>query len=142
MQAQSRGRESLVEVIRRPEFVTPLKIVSVVTAVLILTQAALAGRGSFLDPDMIELHGYVGNATFLAAIAQFGLAWMAGVPDRAGKRLVITAGVLVALVFIQTGLGYAGRDNADAAAWHIPLGVLAFGAAAMVASLSSQIRKE
>ena len=50
--------------------------------------------------------------------------------------LTQTRGVVVghavafaALCFAQIGLGYVGRETAEAAAWHIPNGVLLMGLA-------------
>lgn len=52
------------------------RIASLITAVLILVQAALAGRGRFVDHDLIQVHGYVGNnATFIVAIGLLGIAF-------------------------------------------------------------------
>jgi len=45
-----------------------------------------------------------------------------------------TAAALVVAMFVQTGLGYAGRTTAGAASWHVPLGVAIFGLAVAHAS--------
>ncbi|MBI1843269.1 MAG: hypothetical protein HYR89_01435 [Actinobacteria bacterium] len=37
--------------------------------------------------------------------------------------------ILAAVLTGQIGLGYLGRETAEAAAWHVPLGVLSFGLA-------------
>ncbi len=98
-----------------------------ITAVLI--QAVLAGRGWFLDGDVIKIHGYVGNATFLLTIA---LA-MLGLAATRSIRVVLPLALLVILTTAQIGLGYAGRDSATAAAWHVPNGVLIFGLSVLAA---------
>ncbi len=98
-----------------------------ITAVLI--QAVLAGRGWFLDGDVIKIHGYVGNATFLLTIA---LA-MLGLAATRSIRVVLPLALLVILTTAQIGLGYAGRDSAAAAAWHVPNGVLIFGLSVLAA---------
>ncbi len=99
------------------------QVTSVALIAVVLLQAILAGRGWFLDGDIIKVHGYVGNATFLLSVALALLGRAATRSIRAVAPLVL----LVILITIQTGLGYAGRDNATAAAWHVPNGVLIFG---------------
>jgi len=98
-----------------------------ITAVLI--QAVLAGRGWFLDGDVIKIHGYVGNATFLLAVALATL----GLAATRSIRVVLPLALLVILTTVQIGLGYAGRDSATAAAWHVPNGVLIFGLSVLAA---------
>ncbi len=101
--------------------------IAVTTAALVMVQALLAGRGLFVDVGLIEVHGWVGNATFLAAIAQAALAvagWRGGT---LGRAEVVLSSLLVALIVAQLGLGYSGRESAGAASWHIPNGVLIFG---------------
>ncbi len=100
------------------------RIASLITAVLILVQAALAGRGWFVDYDLIEVHGYVGNATFIVAIGLLGIAfngYKRGALDR--TDLIISVITLV-LVVSQIGLGYGGRESTVAASLHWPNGVL------------------
>jgi hypothetical protein len=113
--------------VSRHRLLPVLQGVAVLFAGLVLVQAILAGRGWFVDLDLIEIHGYLGNAVFLIAILQVALA--VGVGLR-GPRLAASA-VIVILVFAQVGLGYAGRESAVSAAWHIPNGVLIFGLAAV-----------
>jgi len=97
---------------------------AIVVAGLVLVQAVLAGRALF-GSWSITVHGVVGNATFaLAAV----LAVVAAV-TRAGRHAVAVAVALAIVLTAQIGLGYAGRDSVEAAAWHIPNGVLAFGLA-------------
>lgn len=93
-----------------------------VLAVLVLLQAVVAGQAIFGSWE-IEVHGWLGNASFLAGLLLVVLA----VRRRAGRVLIVLAvGIAVAL-FAQTGLGYAGRTALPAASWHIPLGVAIFG---------------
>ena len=97
---------------------------AVVVAVLVLVQSVLAGRALF-GSWSITVHGVVGNATFaLAAL----VAVVAGV-GRVGRHAVGVAVALTLVLTAQIGLGYAGRESVEAAAWHIPNGVLAFGLA-------------
>lgn len=89
-------------------------------AVLILVMAALAGRHLTLGEQVIELHGYIGNAVFVFTIVNVVLV-VAG--DRPGRDFALAVALAV-LTFAQVGLGYVGRETAEAAAWHIPNGVL------------------
>jgi hypothetical protein len=87
-----------------------------VTVALILVQALLAGRGWFLNHDLIKIHGDVGSATFLVVVVQTIVAFVAW---RRGVRTQMALGlsaVLLVLVFAQIGLGFGGRTSGDAAA--------------------------
>lgn len=88
--------------------------------VLILIMAVLAGRHLTLGEQVIELHGWIGNGVFVLALAYAALVVAARLPGRDFALAV----ALVVLMFAQIGLGYVGRDTAEAAAWHIPNGVL------------------
>lgn len=95
-------------------------------AVLITAQAVLAGRYLSLGDDLIVTHGYLGNAVFVLTIVNLIFALRS-------KPTGVDFGLAVALVvgtFAQIGLGYVGRDSIDAAAWHIPNGVLLMGLSA------------
>ena len=109
-----------------------------VTAILLLVQAVLAGRGMFADPGLIETHGVVGNVTFLAVLALVALAYIAGRRGALGRRELGLSVLLLVLVIAQLGLGYAGRESNTAASWHVPNGVLIFGmtAALLVSALA------
>ena len=98
------------------------RIVAEVLAALVLAQAVVAGQALFGD-WAIRVHGFMGNASFVLGLVLVGVA-VVGRSDR--TRLVLSA-VLVAALFAQTGLGYVGRETAEAAAWHVPLGVAIFG---------------
>lgn len=98
------------------------RVVAEVLLALILAQAVVAGHYLFGDWS-IRVHGFMGNASFLLGLVLLGLALL-GRHDR--TRLVLSALLVVAL-FAQTGLGYVGRETAEAAAWHVPLGVAIFG---------------
>jgi hypothetical protein len=88
-------------------------------AALILVLALIAGRSLFGSWD-IEVHGYVGNAVFVLAVAGFALA----IYRRPGNAALTVAALIAMLTFAQVGLGYVGREEAEAAAWHVPNGVL------------------
>jgi hypothetical protein len=104
--------------------------------VLVLVQAVLAGRGWFkFDLDLIDIHGMIGNLTFLVAVAMVAIARFAMPESNERKTLVIMSGILVLLVVAQIGLGYSATSDSpsgEAAALHIPNGVLIFGLAAAI----------
>jgi hypothetical protein len=107
-----------------------------VLALLVLLQAVVAGRSLFGNWD-IEVHGWMGNATFALGVVLVVLAVRSG----AGRTSVLVAAALVAALFAQVGLGYAGRTAAGAAAWHVPLGVLIFGLAVFNSSITARRRR-
>jgi hypothetical protein len=109
--------------------------VTVLTVGLVLVQAILAGRGWFVDLDLIDVHGLVGNLTFLVAIGQAALAYLGRSRGGVGRLELGLSGALVLLVVAQLGLGYGGRETAGAAAWHVPNGVLIFGIATALMTL-------
>ena len=93
-------------------------------AVSVLIQSVIAGQATF-GSWAIEVHGWLGNVSFLLAVVLLATA-LAAKARRA--RVIIAAGLVVAMA-AQTGLGYAGRSELQAAAVHIPLGVAIFGMA-------------
>lgn len=114
----------------KPELFRWYKIAGIITSLLVAIQAILAGQGWFKDFDLIKRHGELGNVTFLGALAFGILAYMMGVPQARRSGLLIVHTVLIVLVVAQIGLGYsatADDPSANAAAWHIPNGVLIFG---------------
>ncbi len=54
------------------------------------------------------------------------------------KAAIAASAVLALLLTTQIGLGYAGRTSLNAAAWHIPNGVLSFGIAVYLATRSTR----
>jgi hypothetical protein len=95
------------------------RTLAAVIAALILVMAAIAGRSLF-GPWDIEIHGFVGNGVFVLAVIGFGLA----IYRRPGTPELTVAALIAMLTFAQVGLGYVGRETLEAAAWHIPNGVL------------------
>lgn len=91
-----------------------------IIAVLILVMALIAGRWMALGSWDIEVHGWIGNTVFVLAVANFGLA----IARRATTPELTVAALIGMLTFAQVGLGYVGREEAEATAWHIPNGVL------------------
>ena len=100
------------------------RYVALLTAALVVIQAALAGRGFFIDYDLIKIHGDVGSVTFLACVVLVFIAvrgYRTGALDRYD---LIISGLLLILIAAQLGLGYGGRDSKVAASLHWPNGVL------------------
>ena len=102
-------------------------------AVAVLVQAVVAGQAVFGDWD-IEVHGWMGNGSFLLGLMLLGLA----VGARAGRVAVATAAALATAMFVQVGLGYAGRTALGAASWHVPLGVAIFGLSVYTLTLANR----
>lgn len=120
---------------KRPQLLSPIVALSWANAIIVLIMAVLGGR-FFVEPSVIDVHGYIGNLFFALVVAQAGLIFMAGIGGWLGKTLVGLAAIGVLLVVAQLGLGYSGRESATAMAWHIPNGVLIFGLSiAIVAQL-------
>jgi hypothetical protein len=103
---------------------------AITLVVLVLFQAVIAGQALFGE-WAIDLHGWVGNGSFALGVVLVVLALRSGV----GKAGTLVAVALAVAMFVQTGLGYAGRTALGAASWHVPLGVAIFGLAAVHATL-------
>lgn len=101
-------------------------ILAAVVAVLILVQAVIAGRVIALGEWDIEIHGWIGDGLFVLVVAAFALA----IYRRAGTTELTVAAALAMLTFGQVGLGYVGREEVEATAWHIANGVLLMGLSA------------
>lgn len=100
-----------------------------VLVALVLLQAVIAGQALFAGWS-IELHGWLGNASFVLGLVLLVMAMRSG-----ARGAVALAGALTIAMFMQIGLGYAGRTALGAASWHVPLGVTIFGLAVANASL-------
>lgn len=128
---------------RRPNLAPIFRWLTVVTAVLVLVQALLAGRGLWLgNRNLIDYHEILANVLFLLAVGQVALVLAIGVPGALGKRLLVLNAALAFAMIAQTGLGYVGRENMEARAWHFPLGVLIFGLTAVIVTMAWQVNDE
>jgi len=106
----------------------------------VLVQAFLGGRGFFLaDDDMLTVHGRVGDALLLVAIAHVVVGAVAFRRRQLSRVPLGLSVVLLVLVFVQLSLGYGSEDSRSAAAWHLPTGVLIFGLAVANAFLSGAV---
>lgn len=130
------GRSGTGTAVARPGALRAYRIIAHIIPLLVLVQAVLAGRLLWAGADVRGLHGQIGNLVFLLAVAQVVLALLAGLAGRERRALIGASVVLVLLLVLQLGLGYAGRDGGEPAAWHIPLGVLIFGLTAASVSLA------
>jgi hypothetical protein len=102
------------------------RILAGLSVVLVLVMAVLAGRSSRLfGTGNIEVHGYLGELLFAVAAVMVVLSFM----TQTRGVVVGHAVAFAALCFAQIGLGFVGRDTLEAAAWHIPNGVLLMGLA-------------
>jgi hypothetical protein len=126
----------------RPSLVQALRFVTPLAPLTILIQAFFAGRGLFLDNDLIDVHGVLGNVTLLLVIVQAALVLFAGLRGSTRIPLIVVSVLLVVLVIVQIALGYSGRDGGQAAAWHVPNGVLVFGLSLGVNGLINRYRRE
>lgn len=107
---------------------TGLRWMATVIAVGIVVQAFLASQGFYeAKPGLITGHGHLGNALFLLTAIQTMIALTAAARGLVGRNAAVLAGVVTLLMIAQIGLGYMGRTEATAMAWHLPNGVLLMG---------------
>ena len=111
----------------RPGALRALHIVAGLLVLLALNQAFLAGRGQFVNRDFLAVHGVLGELIFLMVVVHLVLVLTAGVHGALHRSLLGINLLLLVLVPLQLGLGYAGTTSGEAAAWHLPNGVLIFG---------------
>ncbi|MEZ4499426.1 MAG: hypothetical protein R2839_05000 [Thermomicrobiales bacterium] len=63
--------------LRKPELVRPFQVLTVITAVLVLLQAILAGQFlSKFDSDVLKVHEIAANLVFVAAAVQLVLVYL------------------------------------------------------------------
>lgn len=126
----------------RPAVIRPLGAVAPLVALLVLIQAVFAGRGLFVDTGAIDIHGGIGTATFLAVLIQTALVLIAGFGGGARMVLVGINLLLPLLGIVQLALGFSGRDGGQAAALHVPNGVLIFSLTVANAVLIDRYRRD
>lgn len=107
---------------------TAVRWISGITAALVLVQAMLIGQALYVNGmTTVALHGWLGSGSFAAAIMLVVLTLVA-VRRKEVSRLTLGLGLVVVLLMVaQLGLGYIGRRSGQAAALHIPNGVLITG---------------
>lgn len=105
---------------------TVLTALAGLIVVLVLTQALLAGEW-LVGKNTIGVHGAIGFAILLLALAQVGVA-AATVHTTARAPAIASTGAFALLVLLQLILGVSGYDNGgQARALHIANGVLLMG---------------
>ena len=122
-----------------PNLIRGFQLTAGVVALLVFVQAILAGQFVYNEPDLKDVHEVMGNVLFMLAILQIAFAWLSR--DAWRYRMVIWSAVIFALIVTQIGLGYLGRDEPDAAAIHVPVGVFLFSLTSIVAMLSAMDEK-
>lgn len=95
----------------------------------VLIQVFLIGLGLFADPDAVELHVAFGYLLQLFPI----LIVIAAAVARAGRRRILQAAALAAIVFVVPLLPLLQGSVPVLAALHPVVAMLAFGAAVGVA---------
>jgi hypothetical protein len=110
----------------RSGLLTAYRVLAALSVVVVLVMAALAGHSTRLfGSGDIEVHGFLGELLFAVSVVMVVLSFMTQT-----RGLVVGFAVaFAALCFAQVGLGFVGRDTIEAAAWHIPNGVLIMGVA-------------
>lgn len=106
-----------------------------VVTLLVLVQAFLGARIIF-DGDTDALHRFLGLLTFAIGVAALVFALVAQIP----RTLVIVSAAIAVLLVVQVGLGFSIEDSPSAGTWHIPLGMLIFGACVYQQSLLRRLR--
>jgi uncharacterized membrane protein len=111
---------------------------AVLTGMAVLLQAILAGRGWFMlgSHNLIEVHGVIGNLTFILVLLLVVGAWLGRQARVMTNTELILSIALVILTAAQLGLGYSGRDSGTAASLHIPNGILVTGLTAALIAIS------
>lgn len=122
--------------------------VAALTIAIVLIQAMLIGQALYIgDASRFTLHGWLGNASFIGAIALAGLLVAATRRNELPRAALGLGGLVAVLMVAQIGLGYAGRGGGWPAALHIPNGVLIAGLLAalltvtLVPSRATEIRR-
>jgi hypothetical protein len=101
--------------------------VAVLTALLVLVQAILAGRGWYRDRDLFDVHARIGDILVLVVAALFVIGLVGRRRATVTNAQIGLASVLLVLVIAQLALGYSAGDSRTAGSLHVPNGVLIFG---------------
>ena len=102
--------------------------IAILVAVGIPVQAFLASYGVFEgEPGFITAHRILGMTLVLLIAINVAIVTMLVGRSRASRGQLIGAIVVLLVYLAQLALGFATREDAGLAAWHIPLGVLLMG---------------
>lgn len=114
-----------------------LRWLSVAVALGVFLMALLIGQGVWGgDRSLVTGHGYLGNALFVLAIAQFVVSVVLYQRKQLAALPMVLAFTVLVLLFAQVGLGYSGRSNSSLISWHVPLGVLVMGLSSVTATVT------
>ncbi|MFJ9890763.1 hypothetical protein ACIQRW_33610 [Streptomyces sp. NPDC091287] len=111
-----------------------MQITLVLQSAVILAQAATAGLLLASVPVGRELHGVMGGAVLLAVLLNLGATILAWKPGGGSPRLLLKSAPMLVFTLVQMALGFARVREL-----HVPVGVLMFGASAM---LLTQVRND
>jgi hypothetical protein len=114
-------------------WIVAAQVVSATLVAFVLAQSAVAGQFLYTSTGLRSVHRILGEGLGVVGVA---LVVCAAMTRRTNRRLLVVAAWMLVILIAQTGLGFVGRDTPDAAALHIPLGVVAFGVALYAFSLS------
>jgi hypothetical protein len=110
----------------RPHLLPAYRLLAGLSVVVVFVLAVMAGQSATLFGTWdIEVHGFVGELLFAVAVVMAVLSFL----TQTRGVVVGHAVAFAALCFVQVGLGFLGRETREAAAWHIPVGVLLMGLA-------------
>ena len=111
---------------------------ALLAAIVILIQAFFAGRFLFAGDDLLDVHGRVGELTFLLTIVLLVSAWLGRPSGRSTNLELGLSAALLVLAVAQLVMGYS--DDPDATATHVANGVLLMGLAATLTTLAFRRR--
>lgn len=115
--------------------------IAIVVLILTIVQPVLGPFAFFRSGDSIDyetIHAIIGSVIFYLTILLVLLVFFTRFRRRWVTRMCCVA--LVVATFFQLGLGYESNGDAGLLAYHIPLGVLVFLLALLVAALSFGLR--
>lgn len=108
--------------------------IATLLGVIVLAQALMAGRFIYLGDDLLDVHGRVGDLTFLVVIVLVIGAWLGRQAKVMTNTELALSGALFILVVTQLGLGYS--DGSTPTAWHVANGALIAGVSFALITIS------
>ena len=117
---------------RSDALVTILVWIARIIVVGLPIQAFLASYGLFEgERSFVSAHQAFGMILVLLVAVQVAIYAVLAQRGRAPRGAVISSTVGLFIYLVQLGLGFATREDAGMAAWHIPLGVMLMGGGVM-----------
>lgn len=115
-----------------PLFATA-RIVSVLIVILTITMAVLAGLALRAGmPDMRVGHRHLGTLLFGIVVIQTIVSFVQLNKRQIAMGAMLASFALLVITVAQAGLGWAGTNNPELWAYHLPLGVVMMMAATVV----------